>query len=197
MTTRPLMTRSARLWCLAAWCLAAPLMAAAEDTPAAAPSPKAVEAIRLLASSDPYQRELGFLRLEALREPATVSAIKRYVDNRNLTMRAYSLRALAAIEGTQAVPFLLERLRTDREPVVRRAALLGLEPLAKGNSEALAAFLSALRDHDTQVRMAAVDIVSRIDDPKARAALLERNRREHRRDVRRVLSMAMKRIGQP
>ena len=100
-------------------------------------------------------------------------------------------------DRTQAVPLLLERLRTDREPTVRRAALLGLEPLAKGNPQALAAFLSALRDQDTQVRMAAVDIVSRIDDPKARAALLERNRREHRRDVRRVLSMAMKRIGQP
>jgi len=192
-----MVSRSVRPWCLAAWCLAVPLTAAAEETPAAAPSPKAVEAIRLLESSDPYQRELGFLRLEALREAATVPAIRRYLDDRNLNMRAYSLRALAAIEGTQAVPLLLERLRTDREPTVRRAALLGLEPLAKGNPEALAAFLSALRDHDTQVRMAAVDIVSRIDDPKAREALLERNRREHRRDVRRVLNMAMKRIGQP
>ncbi len=183
--------------CVAAWCGAVPMMASAEEAPVATPSPKALEAVRLLESKDEYQRQLGFLRLEALREPATVSTIRRYADDRNADMRAYSLRALAAIEGLQAAPLLLERLHTDREPVVRRAALLGLEPLAKGNPYALAAFIAALRDRDTQVRMAAVDIVSRINDPTARAALLKRNRREHRRDVRRVLELAMKRIGQP
>ena len=111
-------------------------------------------------------------------------------------MRAYAFRALAAIEGAQAVPLLLEALRTDKQPRVRRAALLGLEPLQQSDPNILPAFIKALRDKDTEVRMAAVDIVSRVDDPRAREAILLRNKRERRRDVRRVLSMAMRRLGQ-
>ena len=43
--------------------------------------------------------------------------------------------------------------------------------------------------------MTAVDIVSRIDDPRSRAAIRARNRRERDRNVRRVLALAMKRLG--
>ena len=110
-------------------------------------------------------------------------------------MRAYSVRALAAIDGLQAVTLLLEHLRSDREPIVRRAALLALEPFQKHHPDIFPAALAALRDRNTQVRMAAVDIVSRIDDPRARDAIRRRHRREGRRDVRRVLDLAMKRIG--
>jgi len=165
--------------------------------PSAPPSSKAVEALRLIESQDPYQRELGFLRLEALREPSTADAIRKYVTHKDPEVRAYTLRALAAIEGPQAVPVLLNALRTEKQPKVRRAALLGLEPLQKSDPQILQAFLKALRDKDTEVRMAAVDIVSRIDVPEAREAILLRNKRERRRDVRRVLQMAVKRIGQP
>lgn len=159
-----------------------------------APSPKAVEAMRLLESEDPYQRQLGFLRLEALREPGTVSAIQRYVDSRDPEMRAYSLRALAAIEGTVAVPLLLDKLKTDKAPRVRRAAALGLEPLQQRDPAILPAFIKALRDPSTEVRISAVDVVSRIDDPRAREAIRTRHKREGRRDVRRVLGMAMNRV---
>ena len=38
----------------------------APPAPAQPPSPKAIEAMRLLESEDAYQRQLGFLRLEAL-----------------------------------------------------------------------------------------------------------------------------------
>ena len=158
------------------------------------PSPKALEAMRLLESSDPYERQLGFLRLEALREPSTVEVITRYLDRRDVEVRAYSLRALAAIDGVAAVPVLLERLRTDRQPQVRRAAMLGLEPLQPHHPDILPAFIKALRDRSTEVRITAVDVVSRIKDPRAREAMLLRQKRERRRDVQHVLKFAIQRV---
>ena len=144
---------------------------------AGSPSPQAREAIRLIESEDPYQRELGFLRLEALREPETIRFIRPYAEDRKPDIRAYSLRALAAIQGPEAIPLLLQTLHTDRKPEVRRAALLGLEPFERTSPKILPAFLSALRDHSTEVRISAVDVVSRIDDPRAREAIRMRNRR--------------------
>lgn len=157
-------------------------------------NPLAKEAVALLESDDPYQRQLGFLRLEALRDPGTLDAVRRYLDAKDPERRAEAVRALAAIQGAQAVPQLLETLRADTHPQVRRAALLGLEPLAGVTPDVLPAFLAALRDRKPEVRMTAVDIVSRIDDPRARAAVRERNRREQDRNVRRVLSLAMNRL---
>ena len=165
-----------------------------EIQPALPPSPKALEAMRLLDSSDPYQRQLGFLRLEALREPSTVEAVTRYLESPDREVRAYSLRALAAIEGVAAVPTLLERLRSDRQAQVRRAAILGLEPLQPRHPDILPALIKALRDRSTEVRIAAVDVVSRIKDPKAREAMLLRQKRERRRDVQRVLKLARQRV---
>jgi HEAT repeat protein len=176
------------------WMLTAAWVYAEESL--SSPSPKAEEAIRLLSSRDPYQRQLGFLRLEALREQSTVPAIKTYLASKDPEARAYSLRALAAIEGIQAIPELLEALRMEKKPRVRRAALLGLEPFQQSDPRILPAFLGALRDRDTTVRMTAVDIVSRVDDPRAREAILRRYKREGRRDVRRVLALAIKRIQQ-
>lgn len=168
----------------------------AEERPVVLPADRLAQALGQVESSDPYQRQLGFLRLEALRDPSSIEAITRYVDSRDPDMRAYSLRALAAIEGPKAVPMLLERLKSEKHPRVRRTLLLGLEPLQPADPAILPALLGALLDRDTEVRMTAVDIVSRIDDPRAKHAILERNRREGRRDVRRVLGLAMKRIGQ-
>ncbi len=164
-----------------------------EEQPSA-PSPKAVEAMRLLEAPDPYQRQLGFLRLEALRESSTVQTLRTYFTSKNPEMRACSLRAAAAIEGAGAIPVLVHALNTDKKPRVRRAALLGLEPLRQNDPELIPLFIKVLRDPDTEVRMTAVDVVSRIDDPRTREAILMREKREKRRDVRRVLALAMKRI---
>ncbi len=167
----------------------------ADEQPLPPPSQQATEAIRLLTSKDPYQQEKGFLLLEALREPATIPTIKPYLTSRSPDLRAYSVRALAAIEGAAVVPVLLQQLRTDAQPKVRRAALLGLEPLKSNDFAVLPAFIKALRDRDAEVRMTAVDIVSRIDDPRAREAILMRYKKERNRDVRRVLEAALKRVA--
>ncbi len=191
--------RSTRWWIvqgfwLAAWAAAAPA-AFTEEPPVRPPSPQATEAMRLLTSRDEYQRKLGFLRLEALREMSTLPTIKNYLQNRDPDTRAYSLRAVAAIEGPESVPMLVAALKTDKDPQVRRAALLGLEPFSQSDITILPVLLKALTDHDTEVRMTAVDVVSRIPTPQAREAILTRYKREQRQDVRRVLELAVKRLG--
>ena len=190
----PLTLRTA-LWISASLLVFATPDAGAAQEAASQPSPRAAEARRLIASDDPYQRQLGFLRLEALREPGTADLIRPYLDNRDPDLRADALRALAAIEGPAAVPALLKALDDDPHPRVRRAALLGLEPLQPSNPQVLPAFLAALRDRKPEVRMTAVDVVSRVDDPRAREAILVRNKRERDRNVQRALALAMERLG--
>jgi len=168
--------------------------ASAADEPPIAPSAKAHEAIAHLDSKDPYEQQVAFLTLETLRERATADVIRRYVDHRDPDVRGYSLRALAAIEGLEAVDLLLERLKVDRQPTVRRAALQSLEVFAGQDPRLLPVFIEALRDRSTEVRMAAVDIVSRIDDSRAREAITSRAQKEQRRDVRRVLTLAVERL---
>ena len=158
-------------------------------------SPQVRDALELLASHDPYQRQLGFLRLEAIRDPRSAEAIRGYVDSRDTDLRAYSLRALAAIEGAKAIPLLRQRLKTDRRPNVRRAALLGLEPLATQDPRLVDAFIDALADRSPEVRMAAVDVVSRLNEPRAKEAIRRLNKKEPIRDVRRVLKDAVQRVG--
>ena len=158
-------------------------------------SPKAEAALHLTQSEDAYQQQLGFLRLEALREAATIPYLEQSLNHRLPDIRAYAVRALAAVQGAAAVPRLIDRAQHDGHARVRRAAIMGLEPLAAQDATVLPVLIRALTDRASEVRMAAVDIVSRIDDPQAREALQLRQRRESRRDVRRVLKLALQRNG--
>ena len=117
-------------------------------------------------------------------------------DSRDPDMRADSLRALAAIGGAQEVPRLLKALETDKRPRVRWSVVLALEPFQASDPKILEAFIEAMRDYSTEVRLAAVDAVSRIDQPDAREAIRTRYRKELRPDVRRVLKYALRRIGE-
>ena len=183
------------LWLSAGLLLGAGSAMGEEPSPHLTPQERVAESLRLIESGDPYERQLGFLRLEALRDPSTAEAIRKHLDSKDPDLRAYTLRALAAIEGPAAIPQLLQSLRADRDPVVRRAALLGLEPLRPHDPSLLQAFIAALRDRKPEVRMAAVDVVSRIDDSAARDAIRRLNKREYSRNVRRALALAMKRLG--
>jgi HEAT repeat protein len=157
-------------------------------------SPEAQPFLKQLDSKDAFLRQEAFVRLEALRDPATASVVRPYLTSRNLETRTFAVRAVAAIEGVQAVPTLLAQFKRER-PTVRIAILLALEPLQAQDPSIAPVLLAALRDRKPQVRMAAVDIVSRLKQPQAREAILTRWKRERHRDVRRVLELAMKRIG--
>ena len=140
------MTRNSALGALFAALMVAGSFAApsaAEETQLEA---RAQDAAALLDSKDPYQRQVGFLRLEALRDPATGPLIRRHLASTDGEHRAQAVRALAAIEGVHAAPDLLQSLRADRDADVRRAALLGLEPLAELDEKILPALIDALRD---------------------------------------------------
>ena len=161
-----------------------------QEQPAAL-SAETQELIKGLDSEVGYLRQKAFIRLEALREPATAAVVRRYLTSRDVSTRAFSVRALAAIEGVAAIPTLMERARRDK-PRVRVTALLALEPLAAQEPALVPFFIGKLRDRNAEVRMAAVDIVSRLDDPRAREALNVRWRRERHRDVRRILERLFK-----
>ncbi|MBI3087803.1 MAG: HEAT repeat domain-containing protein [Candidatus Omnitrophica bacterium] len=158
-------------------------------------SPEAQQLVAQLDAQDAYVRQQAFLRLEALREPATADVIRRHLASRNQETRAFSVRALAAVEGAAAVPTLVERLTRERSWNVRLNLVLALEPLADQSPAVMPALIRALRDRKAEVRMAAVDAVSRLDHPDAREAIRLRWRRERHRDVRRVLERAMARLG--
>ena len=63
------MRRNAALWLVTVLLGWMSPMVHGEEEGGAPPSARAVEALRLLKSEDAFQRQLGFLRLEALREP--------------------------------------------------------------------------------------------------------------------------------
>ncbi len=165
----------------------------AQENPSA-PSPKATRLLKQLDAKDAYTRQFAFIELEALREPTTAPIVRRYLDDRDPDTRAFSIRALAAIEGVAAVPTLLERLKREGNPRVRVAVVLALEPLQ--DPAILPVFIGKMRDRNREVRMALVDAVSRVDRPEAREAIRLRWRRERDRDVRRVLEEAMKRVAE-
>ncbi len=172
--------------------------AAADETPTdatAAPVDSRVqEAARGLQSEDEFLRQKAFLQLEALRDPAAVPFIRPYADSKDADTRAWSLRALVAIQGVDAVPLLIERLKSDQQPAVRRAVILGLEPLLAKDPSLVPLMIDRLDDRSPEVRIAAIDVVSRIDHPDARNAVRARVKREGNRDVRKVLTAAMDRI---
>ena len=159
-----------------------------------AASPEAESYIKQLDATDAFIRQEAFLHLEALRDPETAPVVRPYLKSKNTETRAFAVRAVAAIERAKAVPTLVEQLKREH-PTVRVAILLALEPLQKQDASIAPVLMAALRDRKPAVRMAAVDIVSRMKQPEAKAAILLRWKRERHRDVRRVLELAMKRIG--
>ena len=122
--------RGAPQVCVLALCLLSAFVSlegAAQEPPAAV-SPEAQRLLDQVETDDPSLRRRAFLQLEALREPATASVIRRYLAHRSVELRGLSVRALAAIEGLKAVPELIERLKQDRSPAVRLQAILAIEP---------------------------------------------------------------------
>ncbi|MBI2884866.1 MAG: HEAT repeat domain-containing protein [Candidatus Omnitrophica bacterium] len=187
-----------RRWTAGAGCLLValagvlPPLCAEEAAAPSTPSPEAQRLIAQLEAPDAYQRQMAFMKLELLREPATVPVLRSYLTSRHPDTRAFAVRAMAAVAGNQAVPELVDLLKRDRHPRIRIAAILAIEPLT--DPAILPALIDRLRDRHPEVRMAALDAVSRVDDPRAKDAILARQRRERHRDVQRVLFQAVKRI---
>jgi len=145
-----------------------------------------------LDDEDLFVRQKAFMELEALRDPASMDAIRARLTAPDPNTRAFSARALAAVASRSAVPVLLERWTKERHVYVRSSILIALEPFLEQEPSVVTTVLNALRDRKRDIRMAAADIAGHINRPEARAALQVRWKRERDRDVRRVLERIMK-----
>jgi HEAT repeat protein len=157
-------------------------------------SPRAQEAVQLLQSGNSDERRLALMRIEALREPAAGDAVVAYLRDEDDGVRAYAYRAWVGLYGQQAIPDLLKAYPQEKAPRVRRAILFALEPYRAVDAQIAELYYAGLTDRNTETRIAAVDLVSRIDEPRAREAIRRRAKKEWRRDVRRTLKLALARI---
>jgi HEAT repeat protein len=156
-------------------------------------SKEAQDAIALLDSKDQMQSRLGFMRLEALREPATAETIKKYLSSQDEYVRASALRALSAVEGLKSTEVLSSCLTSDKSEHVRLHAALALEPLK--DPKAYDALIKGMEDKSAEVRMASVEAFSRINEPGVIDALFVRQKQETNKEVQKVIDNAIKRIG--
>jgi hypothetical protein len=158
-------------------------------------SPRAQEAVNLLQYGDRDEQRLALLRLEALREPAVGDIVADYLHYKDEGVRAYAYRTWIALYGQAVLSDLLEAYPREKSVRVRRSILLALEPYRAVDARIAELYYAALIDRKTEMRITAVDLVSRIDEPRAHEAIRRRAKKEWRRDVRRVLKLALARIG--
>jgi len=83
------------------------------------------------------------------------------IDEYNYGARAYSVRALATLADPQALPYLLQVIRTDFAPSVKRAATRGLGQVALNadpplDPDVILTLQTCLQDGDWAVRYGAV-----------------------------------------
>ncbi len=161
----------------------APLRSLARDTQDASVRAAAEAAIKSMASlenlkaKDPAARvaacadlgRLGWRATSAL--PALIGALKDPEDKVRLAA-VNALHALGPADGaTVTVTTLAAALTAETDASVRVAILDALEAMAPGSRAVLDAHLSALHDHDPQVRMAAASFGKVPTDDSLVAAL--------------------------
>lgn len=92
---------------------------------------------------------------------AAVRPLLENIDDYNYGARAYSVRALATLADPQALPYLLQVIRTDFAPSVKRAATRGLGRVALNGGlpldpDVLLTLQACLQDGDWAIRYGAV-----------------------------------------
>lgn len=137
-------------------------------------SPEVHRALRLLTASDVFSKKAGLLELEALRDPATLSAVQPFLDDPNPALRAQALTTARAIQGRAAIPLLVGRLAQDRSEIVRRQAANELHELRDPSTAP--GLTAALQDRRVTVRIAAVEALGALRDPSVTPAIIRQTR---------------------
>ena len=163
----------------------------AED---AAISPEVNQALRLLMANDVFSKQAGLLKLEALRDPSTMSAVRPFLDDSNPLLRAQALTAARAIQGKSAIPLLVDRLARDRHADVRRQAANELHELADPST--VPPLVSALEDRQVVVRVAAVEALGVMHDRSVTPAII-RQLRSRDAELRRSCADALGGLRDP
>lgn len=112
------------------------------------------------------------------------------IDDYNYGARAYSVRALATLADPRALPYLLQVIRTDFAPSVKRAATRGLGAVALAadpplHPDVLITLNTCLQDSDWAVRYAAVCALADLQthpEPEVRRAVAQAIQVAHRDD---------------
>lgn len=104
------------------------------------------------------------------KEMATWDALSIAEETRQ-NFRMFSVLALGRLKEKRAIPILLELLKGDPDPAVRKESANTLLNLAGPKAEE--AFIAAVSDHDPGVRLAAVVALKQVGGPKVVTPLIE------------------------
>lgn len=93
------------------------------------------------------------------------------VAQKRSNFRLFSVQALGKLKAKQAVPTLLEALKSDPDPLVRAESAEALEKIA--GAEVEDAFIAALKDTIWETRLSAAVALKQVGGPKAVKPLIE------------------------
>ena len=118
-----------------------------------------------LQTGDEEERRHAVVMLGAMRDPATIDALRTALDDKAARVRAVALAALSWLKELSLAPLIATYATKDKSPFVRKAAAYALGQFDSG--EATAALAAALRDKDLEVRGAAAVSLSNRPDAAA------------------------------
>ena len=118
-----------------------------------------------LQSADEEERRNAVLMLGAMRDPATIAALRAALKDSAERVRAAALAALGNLSDPTLAPVIATYLTKDKRTFVRKTAAYALGQV--GGSEATAALIAGLRDKDMEVRGAAAVALSNTPDASA------------------------------
>jgi HEAT repeat protein len=122
-----------------------------------------------LKSGNTEERREAVMRLSRLEGQTAASALISALADSSPSVRAHVLAALGERSETSAVPFVVSRLTSDKDPFVRKAAAYALARFL--GSERTSALIGALKDKDLEVRGAAAVSLGAHPDASAVPAL--------------------------
>jgi HEAT repeat protein len=133
--------------------------------------------------------------LSLLKDRESLPVLHRlFEEHRSRVVREYALLALADTEGRSAIPYLQERLRTERSPSLR--SLLSCLLMTQGVGGALTGVTKALRSRDFRLRHRTANTLAhyapKIRRPELLAALRDAAGREAIPGVREDLERAIR-----
>ena len=129
---------------------------------------EALDALGTWAAPSEVDRVTGRYRGKIKRAPEpiiqqTAPLLTQLSKNNESAVRLSAVRALGKLEATEAAPDLLARLKQDSDPGVRVAALTALTQI--GGTPAGQAVEQALSDSEKQVRVVALDLLTKAPLP--------------------------------
>ena len=124
----------------------------------------------MLQSGDEEERREAALMLGAMRDPATIAALRAALDDKAERVRAAALVGLGSLQEPSLAPLIATYLTKDKSPFVRKTAAYALGQIAA--SEATTGLIAGLRDKDMEVRGAAAVALANTPDATAIAPLI-------------------------